>query len=96
MLTIPEIKDKLTPIFVENNIKRAILFGSYAKEIATVESDIDLVIDTEITGFSFFALRSEMEDLINREIDLIANFEIIPKSRIDNEVKSTGVVIYEI
>ena len=95
-MTISEIKEKLTPIFIEKKIKKATLFGSYAKEKANENSDIDLVIDTEITGFSFFALRSEMEDLINREIDLIANFEIIPQSRIDDEVKRTGVVIYEI
>lgn len=96
MLTISEIKNKLTPIFIENNIRKATLFGSYAKEVATDNSDIDLVIDTEITGFSFFALRSEMESVINKEVNLIASFEIIPKSRIDNEVRSTGVVIYEI
>ena len=95
-MTISEIKEKLTPIFIENKIKKATLFGSYAKESASNNSDIDLLIDTEITGFSFFALRSEMEDLINKEIDLIANFEIIPKSRIDDEIRRTGVVIYEV
>ena len=95
-MTISEIKDKLTPIFIEKKIRKATLFGSYAKEVATDESDIDLVIETEITGFSFFALRSEMEDVVKKEIDLIANFEIVPQSRIDNEVRNTGVVIYEI
>jgi len=96
MLTISDIAAKLRPIFVENDIKKATLFGSYAKNSATDNSDIDLVIDTEITGFRFFGLRGEMENLVNKDIDLIASFEIIPESRIDDEVRNTGVVIYEI
>ena len=65
MLTILEIKEKLTPIFLKNGIRKAIVFGSYPKNMATDASDIDLVIDTRITGFKFFELRGEMEDLLN-------------------------------
>ena len=95
MLTVEQITENLIPTLIKNDIKKAIIFGSYAKKTANSNSDIDLVIDTEITGFKFFELRSEMESLLNKNIDLIASFEIIPNSRIDNEIKETGVVIYE-
>lgn len=42
--TISQLKERLIPIFINNRIKRAILFGSYGKGKATKESDIDLEI----------------------------------------------------
>ena len=97
MLTIAEIQQKLTPIFEENRIKKAILFGSYASGAATENSDIDLWIDDEghIRGLMFFGIRSEVEDTLNKEVDLIVEREIIPNSKIATEIKQKGIVIYE-
>ena len=95
ILTISNISDKLSPIFAEKNIEKATLFGSHAKGLADEESDIDLFIHSEITGFSFFGLWQEIEDVIGKKIDLISSLEIIPGGRLDREIKNTGVVIYE-
>jgi predicted nucleotidyltransferase len=42
--TITEITDRLTPVFEQNGVTKAILFGSYAKGTATEESDVDIVV----------------------------------------------------
>ena len=97
MLTIAEIQQKLAPIFEKNRVKKAVLFGSYAAGVATEHSDIDLWIDDEghIRGLMFFGVRGEVEDTLNKEVDLIVEREIIPNSKIDIEIKQKGMVIYE-
>jgi len=97
MLTIDEIKQKLAPIFDGNGVKKAVLFGSYAKAGATNKSDIDLMIDAEdhIRGLKLYGLLGEIKDSIGLDVDLIVQRMIIENSRIDQEIKNTGVVIYE-
>jgi predicted nucleotidyltransferase len=44
--TVAQIQDLLVPIFREYNIRKAVLFGSYAKGSAKDKSDIDLLVDS--------------------------------------------------
>ena len=96
MLTIAEIQSKLIPIFKKHDIKKAVLFGSYAAGVATEHSDVDLFIDdaNRIRGLMLFGVRSELEEALNKEVDLIAEREVIPNSLIDTEIKQKGMVIY--
>ena len=96
MLTIEEIKAKFEPIFAINNVKQAILFGSHATGVARIISDIDLVVDIheEFDALDFFGMKAQLEDSLNKPVDLIAKFEILPNSPIDLEVKQKGVLIY--
>ena len=73
------------------------MFGSYAKKEATKESDIDLLIDTKSTlkGFSLLKLICLIQEKLNKEIDGFEKYEIIENSKIDKEIKETGVVVYE-
>lgn len=97
VFTIDEIKYNLNEIFKNTEVKSAILFGSYAKKNATNISDIDLVIDSEnkIMGFKLFSLISKIEDVFNKEVDAFEKSEIIENSDIYNEIKKTGVIVYE-
>lgn len=45
--SIEEIKQMLYPIFLSNAVYQAIVFGSYAKGIATNKSDVDIVVDSK-------------------------------------------------
>ena len=96
MLTISEISEKLKPIFENNHVKKAILFGSHVTENATDKSDIDLFIDTEdhVRGLMFYGIRSEVEDALRKKVDLIVERDIVKGSPIDFEIKHKGVVIY--
>ena len=44
--TVNEIRTMLSPVFQNYNVKRAVLFGSYSKGLATPKSDIDLLVDS--------------------------------------------------
>lgn len=89
------IKRKLVGIVNKYDISKIILFGSYAKGCAKPTSDIDLVVTTSLKGLAFYGLAQDLEELFNRKIDLIRDTSIIENSKVDLEIKKTGVIIYE-
>ncbi|WP_455530158.1 nucleotidyltransferase family protein [Ruminococcus sp.] len=92
--TVSQIQDILVPIFREYNIRKAILFGSYAKGSAKDKSDIDLLVDSGLKGLAFFGLLEDVVNALGKEVDLLDTSQIIPNSDVDNEIKKTGVMIY--
>ena len=50
--TVLELSDIFNPIFEQYGVKRAILFGSYAKGKATAKSDIDILVDSGLRGLN--------------------------------------------
>ena len=89
------IKKKLGGVVNKYDISKIILFGSYAKGCAKPTSDIDLVVTTSLKGLAFYGLAQDLEELFNREIDLIRDTSIIKDSKVDLEIRKTGIVIYE-
>lgn len=95
LYTIQQMKSQLTPIFQENGVRKATLFGSYSKGTATKNSDIDLLVDSGLRGLRFFGLLEDVCQCLKCEVDMIDTSQIIPDSKIDREIRRTGVVIYE-
>lgn len=95
--TIEEIKIILTKILKDLPVYQVILFGSYAKNEATPHSDLDLVVDTQSTlhGFDFLEIVYIIEKTFKKDVDVFEKYEIIENSKIDNEIKKTGVIVYE-
>lgn len=95
--TIEEIKEILKQILTNIPVETAILFGSYAKNNPTKTSDIDILIDSngKIKGLKFYALIDVIKETFNKEVDVIEKSEIDQGSRIEKEIKRTGVVVYE-
>ena len=93
--TIPELKTILSPVFAEHGVKRAVLFGSYAKGSATPRSDVDLVVDSGLRGLAFFGLLESVATALDMPVDLIDVSQIERGSRIDREVAQSGVKIFE-
>ena len=95
--TIEEVKNKLNDILKNFSVKKAILFGSYAKGIPTSKSDIDLVIDSEgkLLNIYFYGLLEDLVQKFNKNIDLFEISEIKENSRIYNDIQREGIVVYE-
>lgn len=95
--TIEEIKLILKDILKNFAVKKAILFGSYAKNNPTLNSDIDLVIDSEgqLLNIKFYGLLEELVEKLDKNIDLFEISEIQKDSGIYNNIQKEGVVIYE-
>lgn len=60
-------------------IKRLALFGSYARDEATLDSDIDVLVEfSQPVGFQFFDLARELEGLLDHSVDLVSRNGIKP------------------
>lgn len=95
MYSLEELKSILTPVFRKNGVRKATLFGSYSKGTATLTSDVDLMVDSGLKGLSFFGLLEDVCSSLDCPVDLIDTQDIVPDSRIDQEIARTGKVIYE-
>ncbi len=93
--TIADIQTLLSPVFASYKIRKAVLFGSYAKGSAEIRSDIDLLVDSGLKGIAFFGLLEDVVTALNRDVDLLDTSQVIPGSEVDREIAKTGVVIYE-
>ena len=93
--TIEQLKGILVPIFHRNHVRKAILFGSYGKGNPTPHSDVDLWVDSGLRGLAFFGLMDEVCESLHCPVDLIDTYDVVPDSRVDQEIRKTGVVIYE-
>lgn len=63
----------LISILREHGVRRAVLFGSYARDEQQVESDLDLLIEPadNATLFSLARLEAALEAALERRVDLI-------------------------
>lgn len=56
------------------------LFGSYADGTATDNSDIDIMVEfDQPVGFEFVDLSVELENLLQKRVDLVTRQAISPK-----------------
>lgn len=46
LYSIEQLQAQLAPVFQKNGVRKAILFGSYAKGTAQPASDVDLWVDS--------------------------------------------------
>lgn len=96
MLTLEEMKYRLSPVFRQNGVKRAVLFGSYGKGCPTEKSDVDLLVDSGLRGLKFVGLIEDVREALNGiEVDLFDTTHIETGSRIEREIHDTGVLLYE-
>ena len=95
--TINDIKRMLSEVLNNTDVEKAILFGSYAKNTPTKNSDIDILIDSngKIKGLKFFAIIDIIREKFDKDVDVIEKSEIDANSTIEKEIEETGVVVYE-
>lgn len=78
--SIDELKRRIAPIAEKYNLNAAYLFGSYARNEATGDSDVDVLIDR--TGshvkslFDMGALYNDLCEIIGKEVDLITTYAL--------------------
>lgn len=95
--SIDEIKEMLKDILSNTDVEKVILFGSYSKNVATKNSDIDFLIDSKgkLKGLKFFAIIDMIKEKFDKDVDVIEISEINKNSKIEKEITKTGVVVYE-
>lgn len=89
-----QIQTILQPVFANYKIKKAILFGSYAKGTAQKYSDVDILVDSGLRGLSFFGLLEDVVISLGKTVDLLDVSQLSLDSQVGEEIKKSGVVIY--
>lgn len=73
------IKSKILDILKNNNIKRAGIFGSYARGEQKKNSDVDILIEPEKSmGFGFFGMNDLLEKKLGKKVHLVTYKYINP------------------
>ena len=71
--TLEDIKEMLREVLMHTEVEKAILFGSYAKNEPTEQSDIDIIIDSngKIKGLKYFAIIDMIRQKFDKDVDVI-------------------------
>ena len=76
---IERIKPQIISILKKYKVKRASLFGSYARGEQRKKSDIDILIKPpKGIGFEFVGIEMDLEKSLNKKIDLVTYKSISP------------------
>ena len=94
ILSIDAIRTGLGEVFKDKDVSFCILFGSYAKKRATEKSDIDLVVNTGITGLAFYGLVEEIREKLKKKVDLLRIEDLTENTGLLSEVLKDGVKVY--
>ncbi len=72
--SISSIKKKVLPILKRHAVKRASIFGSFARGTAKSKSDVDFLIEYRTKNKSLFDLvdlKMDLEKSLDRKVDVI-------------------------
>ena len=93
--TVPQLRAVLSPVFDRYGIRRAVLFGAYGKGTATEKSNVDLLVDSGLRGFRIVGFLDDVQRAVGKDVDLFDVTHIQAGSKIDREIRDTGVTVYE-
>ena len=76
---LERIRPQIVTILKRNGIRRAGIFGSYARGDQKKNSDVDILIQPrKNTGFAFAGIEIELEKRLKRKVDLVSYNGISP------------------
>ena len=84
MQTLDSIQNALisrkTELFARFRIKNLAIFGSYARNEQTRNSDLDLLVEFDApVGIEFIDLADHLEEILDLRVDLVSRAGIKPK-----------------
>ena len=92
-----QLIEKIKSYLVNSPIEKAWLFGSFARDEAKFNSDIDLLIQLEqsasIDLLDFIGITYDLEDLLGRNVDVVQEGTL--KDNVEQIVENEKVLIYE-
>jgi len=98
MKVIDQHIDNIEKLCDEYGVKALFAFGSVTKDELKPKSDIDLLVDIDVSdplkyADSYFALKFQLEILLKRHIDLL-ELKAIKNFRLKESIDKTKVLIY--
>ena len=95
LYTIEEIKELAIPIAKEHGVPKLALFGSFARGDATVDSDIDFLIEKgALRGLGFIGFCLALEEGLNKKVDVVT-YNGVEESFLKKYALQDEVIVYE-
>lgn len=94
VLSLQQIKDRCGEVFSEFDVEYCYLFGSYARGEAKEDSDVDLLISTNMSGMQFFELVETIRESLRKKVDVLNFGQLADNPELVNEILRDGVKIY--
>ena len=93
-----QINQKIIDYFKDKPaVKKVYIFGSYARNEETPESDVDILVDLDpearVGGFQFGGMLEDLKDILFKDVDLLTRNSI--SKYILPYVEKDKVLIYE-
>lgn len=66
--------ESLKQFFADKPVKRAYLFGSFARGDADDRSDVDILVELDYSqkiGLKFLSMQIALEEMLNRKVDFV-------------------------
>jgi uncharacterized protein len=96
ILTKEQIENAIKVFFADKPVKKAWLFGSYARGDADEKSDVDLLVDFDKSkrgGMEYFIWPEELSLMLNKKVDVVSHKWM--NRHIKPYIEKDMVVIYE-
>mgnify|MGYP001159248992 CR=1 FL=1 len=92
-----ELLRRIRQYLSKHPIEKAWLFGSFAREEESYDSDIDLLVEfsqpNPLDLFDYVSLRQDLEAITGRQIDLVESGYIVP--HMESQLNESKKLIYE-
>jgi predicted nucleotidyltransferase len=90
--------DQINELCSTHDVKSLFAFGSIVSGKFNSNSDIDLIVDIEdkdpfIYADNYFALKFQLENILNRQIDLLED-KAIRNPFLKKQIEDTKVLVY--
>lgn len=88
------LRDIVVPVLKKHGVRKAGVFGSFARGEATKKSDIDILVDLrkDTSLLEMSSLKIDLEDILRRNVDLVEYSAIMPK--IKRHILSEEVALF--
>ncbi len=85
-----------TPFFQQYKVKKAAVFGSYARGDHSLDSDIDILVSfaEKYDLLDIIGLKQDLEEALKRPVDLLT-YESLRDDSFTNNVLAEAKLIYE-
>ena len=96
MMSTKEMQKVIAEYFKTQPVVKAWLFGSFARGEETPVSDVDILVlldHTKPIGLKFFGMWNDLEELLDRRVDLVTENSLADFAR--NSVEHDKILIYE-
>lgn len=96
--TIHINREEINSVCKQHSVINLYLFGSYAKNTATENSDIDFLVrfgDVDLYNYfdNYLSLKDELEKLYNRKVDLVEE-QTVKNPFLAQSINQTKILIY--